>query len=109
MSPEIWVPGAPGPSLEDFVERLLKSIARLVAERGTTEATVVVELVDGMRFAVASILPEPGYGFLTLRPHPDEEDDLPTEVITPVGAIKRIEVGAAEGPRPRFGFTPPAA
>ena len=39
--------------------------------------------------------PEPGYGFVTIRPHPQE--DVPAEVIVPVGSIKRIELSSTAG------------
>ena len=49
---------------------------------------------------------EPGYGFVTIRPHPG--DDVPGEVIVPVGSIKRIELSAAADERTRLGFSVPA-
>ena len=72
--PELWVPGAAGPSLEDFVVRLHKTIESFAARRGWDAAIVEVQLHDGTRFALHSIRPEPGYGFLTLCPYPEEQE-----------------------------------
>jgi len=111
------VPGAAGPSLEDFVGRLLKTIEAFAARRGWDEAVVEVQLHDGTRFAVHSIRPEPGYGFLTLCPYPEDEElpwpkgsadgeCPPEELIVPVGSIVRITLGESERPA-RFGFSIP--
>jgi hypothetical protein len=115
--PELWVPGAVGPSLEDFVERLHKTIEGFAARRGWEQAVVEVELHDGTRFALHSIRPEPGYGFLTLCPYPedaekpwpkDEADGEcpPEELIVPVGSIVRITLGEVER-HEQFGFSVP--
>jgi hypothetical protein len=113
--PELWVPGAAGPSLEDFVARLQKTIETFAARRGWEQAHVEVQLHDGVRFTLHSIRPEPGYGFLTLCPYPEDaeqpwpktgEDDgqcPPQEVIVPVGSIVRITLGDIEE-QASFGF-----
>src|SRR5581483_9373039 len=106
--PELWVPGAAGPSLDDFVDRLHKSIATYREKHSLEEASVQVELAAGALFWVRSISPEPGYGFITLCPH-TEDAPSPTEedVIVPVGSIRRITLGPAEEHRARFGFSLP--
>jgi len=102
--PELWLPGAAGPSLEDFVDRLNKSIERFAHEHAEGRAAVEVELADGALLQLVSILPEPGYGFLTLCPH-TEEGEPPEEVIVPVGAIRAFHVSRSEErPHFRFGF-----
>jgi hypothetical protein len=98
---------AAGP-LQEFVERLHRLIERFAAEAGVEQAYVVAELVDGRRFALDALSPEPGFGFLTLHPHADAEDDVPERVVVPVGAIKRIELDRAMEERERFGFSAPA-
>jgi hypothetical protein len=114
--PDLWVPGAAGPSLEDFVARLNKTIESFAAKRGWDQAVVEVQLHDGTRFTVHSIRPEPGYGFLTLCPHPDDIERPwpkqdhdgecpPEELIVPVGSIIRITLGEMEERRSRFGFS----
>jgi len=119
--PELWVPGAAGPSLEDFVVRLHKTIESFAARRGWDAAIVEVQLHDGTRFALHSIRPEPGYGFLTLCPYPEEQERPwprdegadgecpPEEIVVPVGSIVRITLGEVESRRSRFGFSVPEA
>jgi hypothetical protein len=113
--PELWVPGAAGPSLEDFVKRLNAAIESFAVRRGWESAVVEVQLHDGTRVAVHSIRPEPGYGFLTLCPYPEDEERpwpkgreadgecTPEELIVPVGSIVRITLGEAER-HTRLGF-----
>ena len=104
--PEIWQPGSASPNA-DLVSRVHREIARFTEKRGIPAAVVVVELHGGSRFAVDSISPEPGYGFLTVCPHPD--GDVPGEVILPVGGIARIELHASEEEEPKLGFSLPEA
>jgi len=118
--PELWVPGAAGPSLEDFVARLHRAIESFAERRGWNQAAVEVQLHDGTRFHLHSIRPEPGYGFLTLCPYPDEEEKPwpksghdgpcpPEELIVPVGSIYRIMLGEMAEKRSRLGFSVPEA
>jgi hypothetical protein len=104
--PELWVPGVEGPH-DELVSRLHRLIARFAQEAGVERASVVVELESGARFALDSISPEPGFGFVTLRPHPEEDLDVPAELVVPVAALRRIELDAAEDQRARFGFSLP--
>ena len=102
--PELWVPGAAGPSLEDFVARLNKTVERFAHERAGGRAAVEVELIDGALVQLVSILPEPGYGFLTLCPHAGEAAPA-EELIVPVGAIRGFRLRIPEDrPHFRFGF-----
>lgn len=107
--PELWVPGASGPSLEDFVGRIHKRIEAYALRRGLKEAAVQIELQDGSLLWIQSISPEPGYGFITLCPHPEDEVEAQPseELIVQVGLIKRISLRAAEAHRARFGFSVP--
>lgn len=100
--PELWIPGAAGP-LDQLVERLHRRVAEFAQKHGLAEAAVEVELADGALIQVASISPEPGFGFVTLCPHGDE----PQELIVPIGSIKQIVLGAPEPARSRFGFSLP--
>jgi hypothetical protein len=111
------VPGAAGPSLDDFVKRLHQSIEAYAERRGWEKVHVEVELLDGARFALHSIRPEPGYGFITICPYPEEDDERPwpkadaedgcppEELIVPVGSIKRIVLNDTEEQRSQFGFS----
>jgi hypothetical protein len=102
---ELWTPGQGGPH-DDFVARLHSQIRRFAVERGLEQAVVELELRDGSRFALDAILPEPGYGFVTIRPHPGEEDVAP-ELIVPVSLIERIELYSAQDKPSRLGFALP--
>lgn len=100
------MPGAPGPSLEDFVARIHKRVEAFAVEHGGGQAAVEVELRDGAVFRLLTIEAEPGYGFITLCPF--SADSEPSEVIVPVGAIGSIRLTVMEE-QPPFGFTVPSA
>jgi hypothetical protein len=89
LSPELWVPGAAEPSLDDFVARIHRQIEQYTATHTAERSHVEVELADGERLTVRSLSSEPGYGFLTLTV---EEE----QVVVPVGAIRRITLGPAD-------------
>ncbi len=107
MAEQIWVPGAPQPSLEDFVTRLREHIERFAREHADGQAAVEVELRDGSVHRLLSIADAPGYGFVTLAPYRD--DGMPEEMIVPVAAIAAIRLTQMEE-HPPFGFgqRPPA-
>jgi hypothetical protein len=69
------------------------------------DAAVSVELGDGSLFHLISISAKPGYGFITLEPHPEGEE--PLEVVVPIASIAQIRIGKAE-PQVRPGFALPA-
>ena len=104
--PDLWVPGAAAPSLDDFVTRVHKQIERYTATHGADRSEVAVELADGERHTLQSISPEPGYGFVTLAVHPEDDDD-PEQLIVPITTIRRIALGPAEAERAKFGFALP--
>jgi hypothetical protein len=103
--PDLWLPGAPA-SLDDFVDRLHRQIEEYTTTHESERSEVEVELADGEQVVVQSLSPEPGYGFVTLTVHA-EDDHGPRQLIVPVGSIRRISLGPAEGERIRFGFNPP--
>lgn len=115
--PELWVPGAQGPSVEDFVGRLHRTIEEFAEARGLSAASVQVLLHDGTTWPVHAIHPRPGLGFLTICPYPEdgepwvpggpEGEHTPEELIVPVGSIVRITIGVPEEKRGRFGFALP--
>lgn len=106
MSPDLWIPGFAGP-LDDLVERIHRRIEQFAAEHEVERTYVEIELADGMRYAVESLAAEPGYGFMTIRPH--QTDDAPGEVIVPIGSIKRIELSRAAEERTQLGFSVPSS
>ena len=103
--PELWIPGAAEPSLDDFVARVHRQIERFTAGHRADETLVEVELADGERFALQALSPEPGYGFVTLAVHAEEAS--PQQLIVPVNAIRRISLGPAEAERASLGFSLP--
>ena len=104
----LWVPGMPAGPVEEFVAKLHRHIARFASEHSVEQACVEVELHDGSRYMLDSIAPEPGFGFVTIKPHNREDDDeIPDELIVPVGTLRRIELSRAEDQRAKFGFTLP--
>jgi hypothetical protein len=101
--PELWIPGMAGP-LDDLVTRIHRRIESFAQEHGV-EAMVEIELYDGALYRLASLSPEPGYGFLTLVPQ--SEDGEPQELIVPLGAVRQLTLSPAEAPH-RIGFSLPA-
>jgi hypothetical protein len=101
--PELWVPGAAGP-LDQFVERLLRSISAFAQKHGIEQAAVEIEFPDGALVPVTSVSAEPGYGFVTLTPHVEAPEE-PEELIVPIGAIRQIRLSIPEPARHRFGFS----
>jgi hypothetical protein len=85
-------------------DELVRNLHRQVTRVGE-DAAVSVELSDGSLFDLISISAEPGFGFITLQPHPEGEE--PLEVVVPIGSIAQIRIGRAE-PHLRPGFTLPA-
>jgi hypothetical protein len=103
---QLWLPGVEGPQ-DDFVERLHRQIERFARERGLERISVDVELDGGSRFQLDTISPEPGYGFVTLRPHPTDDPEIPDEIVVPIATIRRVELDDAHEQRRPFGFTLP--
>ena len=91
--------------LEDLVGRIHRRIEAFAAEHGLEKAMVEVELADGALVRLSKLSPEPGYGFLTLIPHP--EDGEPQELIVPIGAIRQLTLSRAEPASP-IGFSLPS-
>jgi hypothetical protein len=111
LTAEGWLAGAAGPH-EQLVARVHAQVEAFRARGGADEAVVEVELRDGPRVALQSISSDPGFGFVTLRPHGaddgDGEDIGPDEEwIVPVAAIARIRLRHAEAEHERFGFSLP--
>ena len=103
--PELWIPGAAEPALDEFVARVHRQIERFTAGHEAEQTHVEVELADGERFTLQALSAEPGYGFVTLTVH--SEEDGRQELIVPVSTIRRVTLGPAEGERARLGFALP--
>ena len=91
--------------LDDLVARIHRRIASFATEHELEQAQVEAELYDGALLRLLTISAEPGYGFITLVPHP--EDGEPQELIVPLGAIRRLTLSRAE-PESPIGFSLPA-
>ena len=100
---ELWVPGTP--SADDFVARVHQQIARFGEEHGLAHTMVEVELRDGRRYVLDTLSAQPGYGFVTLRPHPEEEGER-DELIVPLASVVQIRISPAEEEQ-QFGFALP--
>jgi hypothetical protein len=101
MSHLIWTPGMAGP-LDELVARLARMVAAFAEEHGLEQAEVRIELADGTRHVLATAMAEPGFGFFSFTPHP-EDGRNPRRVIIPIGAVKTLEISAPD-PESPFGF-----
>jgi hypothetical protein len=101
----LWVPGMAAGPQDEFVAKLHRLIRQFAVDEGVDEASVQVELTDGVRFAVHSLSAEPGFGFVTIRPHAEDRPDVPGAVVVPVVSIKRIELDRVAAERGLLGFT----
>jgi hypothetical protein len=98
----IWLPGTTGP-VDDLIQRIQRRVAAFAEAHGLERAQVEVELFDGALLVLEEVHPEPGYGFLTLVPHPDDGEE-PYELIIPVGSIRQLAIKPPEEPGGKFGF-----
>ena len=103
MSQLIWTPGAAGP-LEELVKRIHHRIDTFREQYALDEVGVSIELFDGSLHRLASLSPEPGFGFVTLCPHCGQGE--PYELIVPLGSIREIRLGVTGAEQP-LGFTVP--
>jgi hypothetical protein len=101
MSQLIWTPGMAGP-LEELVKRIHRRIDLFREEHAAEEVSVSIELLDGSLHRLQTLSHDPGFGFVSFRPH--VEADEPEELIVPLGTIREIRIGVAEPPQ-RLGFT----
>ena len=101
---ELWIPGG-ALDIDDFVRRIHQQIARFAEAHALEQAMVEVELRDGSRHILDTISPEPGYGFVTLRPHAADNDEQ-QELVVPLASVTQIRISPAEK-EPQFGFALP--
>ena len=88
--------------LDEFVARITRMVATFALEHGLEQAEVRLELADGSQHLLATVTPEPGFGFFSFIPYRGDGDD-PRRVVVPVGAVKTIEISAPDPEQP-FGF-----
>jgi hypothetical protein len=102
---ELWLPGRP--SADEFVARVHHQIARFAEANGLAQAKVELQLRDGPLLVLDSIAAEPGFGFVTLRPHQEDRAER-EELIVPLASVISIRISPTEE-EPQFGFALPAA
>jgi hypothetical protein len=92
------------------VQRLHRTIAAFGEANGIATPVVELELMDGARFVLQRIDPEPGSGMVTIHVQLDDDDETPDALIIPLGTIKRIELRKAPEHRvASVGFSVPPA
>jgi hypothetical protein len=107
VSSGIWTPTPEGPH-EEFVERLVKTIAAFAEQHGVNAPLVEVELADSARFVLERLDAEPGAGMVTLHVRAEDDDDVDA-LIVPLGSIRRIELRKSpEHKLAAFGFNLPS-
>ena len=79
--------------LEEFVKRILRRIDVFRDEHALEDVQVSIELIDGSLHRLKTLSSEPGFGFVSFRPHGTEE---PAEVIIPLGAVREIRIAPPE-------------
>jgi len=92
--------------LDELVKRILRRIDVFKTDHGLEEVEVTVELLDGSLHRLRTLSADPGYGFVSFRPHGGEDE--PEELIVPLGAVREIRL-AAPGVEQAFGFVAPPA
>ena len=101
---DLWLPGTP--SADEFVTRVHQQIGSFTERNGLQRVLVEVQLRDGSRYVLDTLSAEPGHGFVTLSPHPEEGEE-PEELIVSLASVAQIRIAPATE-EPRFGFAPPA-
>jgi hypothetical protein len=92
--------------LDDLVKRILRRVDAFKTDHGFEEVELTVELLDGSLHRLKTLSADPGYGFVSFRPHGGDDD--PEELIVPLGAVREIRL-RAPGPEHAFGFAEPPA
>ena len=87
--------------LDDLVNRILRRVDAFKSDHGLEEVELTVELLDGSLHRLKTLSADPGYGFVSFRPHGG--DDEPEELIVPLGAVREIRLSAPEADH-AFGF-----
>jgi hypothetical protein len=80
----------------------MRMVRQFAEEHGLEQARVCLELADGSRHTLASLSPEPGFGFFSFVPYGEDE---PRRVVVPIGAVKLAELCLPDDEQ-QFGFAP---
>jgi hypothetical protein len=89
--------------LDELVKRILRRVDVFKDEHSLQDVEVSIELMDGSLHRLHTMSSDPGFGFVSFRPHGDD----PEEVIVPLGAVREIRIGVP-GSEQAFGFAGPA-
>jgi hypothetical protein len=89
--------------LDELVKRILRRVDVFKDEHSLQDVEVSIELMDGSLHRLHTMSSEPGFGFVSFRPHGDDAE----EVIVPLGAVREIRIGVP-GSEQAFGFAGPA-
>ena len=92
MAEQIWVPGAPQPSLEDFVTRLREHVERFARARRLGRPPSRSSCATARSAGCSRSADAPGYGFVT--PAPCRDDGMPEEMIVPRRSDRRRRADA---------------
>jgi hypothetical protein len=86
--------------LDELVKRILRRVDTFKSENSLEEVEVSIELMDGSLHRLQTLSADPGFGFVSFRPHVNEAE----EIIVPLGAVREIRIGAP-GPEQAVGFS----
>ena len=89
--------------LDELVKRILRRVEEFMAEHSLDDVEVSIELMDGALYRLHTLSAEPGFGFVSFRPHSGD----PEEVIVPLGAVREIRIGPP-GSEQAPGFSGPS-
>ena len=90
------------------MSRLHRAIGAFGQKHGVDTPVVEIGLLDGSRYVLERIDPDPGFGMVTIHVMADDDDETPDALIIPVGTIRRIELRTKPEDRVAgFGFTVP--
>ena len=79
--------------LDELVKRILRRVDGFKEEHALEDVQVSIELIDGSLHRLKTLSSEPGFGFVSFRPHsPDEQE----EIIVPLGAVREIRIAPPE-------------
>jgi hypothetical protein len=83
--------------LDELVKRILRRIDVFKTDNGLEEVEVTVELLDGSLHRLRTLSADPGYGFVSFRPHGGEDEPEELIVRAPSGVCPAVGGDQAAG------------